>query len=50
MSDRADDIKFKIKNILTALTELITEWRAIGTQLDLPEHMLSGFEAFCKIQ
>jgi hypothetical protein len=40
MSDSADDIKFKIKNILTALTELITEWRAIGTQLDLPEHML----------
>jgi hypothetical protein len=40
MSDSADDIKFKIKSILTALTDVITEWRAIGTQLDLPEHML----------
>jgi hypothetical protein len=40
MSDRADDIKFKLKNILTALRDIATEWRAVGTQLDLPEHML----------
>jgi hypothetical protein len=40
MSDRADDIKFKLKNILTALRDIATEWRGVGTQLDLPEHML----------
>ena len=40
MSDRAEDIKFKLKNIVTALRDVITEWRGLGTQLDLPEHML----------
>jgi hypothetical protein len=40
MSDSADDIKFKLKNILAALRDIATEWRAIGTQIDLPEHIL----------
>ena len=40
MSDSAEDIKFKLKNIVTALRDVITEWRGLGTQLDLPEHML----------
>ena len=40
MSDRAEDIKFKLKNIVTALRDVTTEWRGLGTQLDLPEHML----------
>jgi hypothetical protein len=40
MSDRADDIKFKLRNIVTVLRDTATEWRGVGTQLDLPEHML----------
>ena len=40
MSDPADDTKFNRKNIITALSDVITEWRWLGTQLDLPEHML----------
>ena len=36
----ADDIKFKIKNIVTALRDVVTEWREVGTQLDLPEDIL----------
>jgi hypothetical protein len=33
-------IKFKIKNIVTALRDVITKWCGLGTQLDLPEHIL----------
>jgi hypothetical protein len=40
MSDCADDIKFKLKYIVTDLRDVVTEWRGLGTQLDLPEHML----------
>ena len=40
MSDHTEDFKFKHKNIVTALRDVITEWRGLGSQLDLPEHML----------
>ncbi len=33
-------INFKIKNIVTALRDVITKWCGLGIQLDLPEHIL----------
>ena len=40
ISNFAEDTKFKLKNIVTALRDVMTEWRWLGTQLDLPEHIL----------
>ena len=40
MSDRADDIKFEMKNIVIALKDVIAEWHDLGLQLGLPESIL----------
>ena len=40
MSDRADDIKFEIKNIVIALKDVIAEWHDLGIHLGLPESIL----------
>ena len=37
MSDRPTDLEFKLKNIVTAVRDVITEWHQLGLQLDLPE-------------
>ena len=40
MSDRADDIKFEMKNIIVALKDAIAEWHDLGIHLSLPESIL----------
>ena len=40
MSDRAEDIKFEIKNIVIALKDVIAEWYDLGIHLGLPESIL----------
>ena len=40
MSERPDDIAFKLKHIVTALRDVITEWHEVGIYLDLLEHIL----------
>ena len=40
MSDRAEDTKFEIKNIITALKDVIAEWHDLGIHLGLPESIL----------
>ena len=40
MSERPDDTDFKLKHIVTALRDVVTEWYDLGIYLDLPEHIL----------
>ena len=40
MSDREDDIKFEIKNIVIASKYVIAEWHDLGIHLGLPESIL----------
>ena len=40
MSDRTEDIKFEIKNIVIALKDMIAEWHDLGIHLGLPESIL----------
>ena len=37
MSDRPKDLEFKLKYIVTAVRDAISEWHQLGLQLDLPE-------------
>ena len=41
MSVRADDIKFEIKNIITTLKDVVSEWYDLGIELGLPESILN---------
>ena len=40
MSDRPTDLQFKLKHIVIAVRDVITEWHELGLQLDLPESIL----------
>ena len=40
MSERPDDTDFKLRHIVTALRDVVTEWHEVGIYLDLPEYIL----------
>ena len=40
MSDRSTDLEFKLKNIVNAVRDVITEWHDLGLQLRLPDSTL----------